>query len=622
MIKTLTLHNFVKHKNLTLDFQPGVSVICGRNGAGKSLILEAIAFALFGTSALRGKKDEYDKDLSVELEVEIKSKPHKIVRTLTNCKVDDVSVGTTASSNLIRSLFGYGEDVFYFSNLCKQNELTRLTDVAPAERKRTIDEIVDVSKIDEAIKKAKDELSTEKAVRSAIVVGDEPLAPEVPQIESEDEIKKKMDENSTFMIESHVLKVMKENLGELPEEPKCGKVSAEEVNSLEHKMAELKQEELELHYFFKMFDGTSEPKSEEYLAEQERLIRDYVELPKVPKPTLDKETVEQELEIWRKHDEWEKSKSVVCPHCGKEFKLIGEEPENPQMDYDDLISELKSIEAWRGFDLHAVQLPKPEMNQMEIGSEREYAKWFGERKENEKRLKKVEEQMAICGDTFKTFKSCRDAWLDYESKLASYNSMSKSIAEQTKKVAGLPKHDDESLVEKKQVWERYRSSVQVYEALKKIFDEKKSKADELDAKIEQREHIIEAFKTLKLRLKSFVIPSLERVSSELLRVMSANELNFVEISEDFDISVDGRRVALLSGSEKALVNIAIRIALGRVLTKGVFNVFLADEIDAAMSEERANEVQTALYRIKDKVKQIVLVSHKPNLEPVDERIEV
>jgi ABC-type lipoprotein export system ATPase subunit len=59
-----------------------------------------------------------------------------------------------------------------------------------------------------------------------------------------------------------------------------------------------------------------------------------------------------------------------------------------------------------------------------------------------------------------------------------------------------------------------------------------------------------------------------------------------------------------------------------VLTKGVFNVFLADEIDAAMSEERANEVQTALYRIKDKVKQIVLVSHKPNLEPVDERIEV
>lgn len=622
MIKTLTLHNFVKHKNLTLDFQSGVSVICGRNGAGKSLILEAIAFALFGSAALRGKKDEYDKDLSVELEVEIKSKPHKIVRTLTNCKVDDVSVGTTASSNLIRSLFGYGEDVFYFSNLCKQNELTRLTDVAPAERKRIIDEIVDVSKIDEAIKKAKEELSMSKAARSAIVVGDEPLAPEVPQIESEDEIKKKMDENSTFMIESHVLKVMKENLGELPEEPKCGKVSAEEVNALEQKVAELKQEEIELRYFFKMFDGTREPKSEEYLAEQERLIQEYVELPKVPKPTLDKETVEQELEILRKHDEWEKSKSVVCPHCGKAFKLIGEEPRKPQMDYDDLISELKSVEAWQGFDLHAVQLPKPEMNQMEIGSEREYTKWFGERKENEKRLKKVEEQMAICGDTFKTFKSCRDAWLDYESRLASYNSMSNSIAEQTKKVAGLPKHDDESLVEKKQMWERYRSSVQVYEALKKLFDEKKSKADELDAKIEQREHVIEAFKTLKLRLKSFVIPSLERVSSELLRVMSANELNFVEISEDFDISVDGRRVALLSGSEKALVNIAIRIALGRVLTKGVFNVFLADEIDAAMSEERANEVQTALYRIKDKVKQIVLVSHKPNLEPVDERIEV
>ena len=43
----LELINFKSHANTTLDFNPGISLIVGENGAGKSSIFEAISFALF-----------------------------------------------------------------------------------------------------------------------------------------------------------------------------------------------------------------------------------------------------------------------------------------------------------------------------------------------------------------------------------------------------------------------------------------------------------------------------------------------------------------------------------------------------------------------------------------------
>ena len=43
----LKLNNFKSHQNTSIEFDKGISVIVGENGAGKSTILEAISFALF-----------------------------------------------------------------------------------------------------------------------------------------------------------------------------------------------------------------------------------------------------------------------------------------------------------------------------------------------------------------------------------------------------------------------------------------------------------------------------------------------------------------------------------------------------------------------------------------------
>jgi exonuclease SbcC len=56
-LKKLVLKNFRSHKNLTLNFNDGVTAILGGNGTGKSSIVEAIMFLLTGEGYAKTKQD-------------------------------------------------------------------------------------------------------------------------------------------------------------------------------------------------------------------------------------------------------------------------------------------------------------------------------------------------------------------------------------------------------------------------------------------------------------------------------------------------------------------------------------------------------------------------------------
>lgn len=73
MLKTITLKNFRKHVDFTTTLGNGIQVIRAANEGGKSTILEAIGYALFGAKALRTPLEqvvtwgEDAKKLKVEL---------------------------------------------------------------------------------------------------------------------------------------------------------------------------------------------------------------------------------------------------------------------------------------------------------------------------------------------------------------------------------------------------------------------------------------------------------------------------------------------------------------------------------------------------------------------------
>jgi len=74
MLKTLKLSKFRKHTDLTLSFTQGLNAVRGSNEAGKSTLLEAWAYAFFGSRALRDSLDDVvtwghnPRDLKVEVE--------------------------------------------------------------------------------------------------------------------------------------------------------------------------------------------------------------------------------------------------------------------------------------------------------------------------------------------------------------------------------------------------------------------------------------------------------------------------------------------------------------------------------------------------------------------------
>ena len=56
MITSIELGDFLSHSETKLDFDNGVTVFVGQNGAGKSSIIDAITFALFGQHTRKSNK--------------------------------------------------------------------------------------------------------------------------------------------------------------------------------------------------------------------------------------------------------------------------------------------------------------------------------------------------------------------------------------------------------------------------------------------------------------------------------------------------------------------------------------------------------------------------------------
>ncbi|MFO1533832.1 MAG: AAA family ATPase [Thermoplasmatota archaeon] len=88
-IRRLLLHNYRRYRDAEVEFPDGVFALLGRNGFGKSTLLEAISFALFGPAAIRTDKALLRSDAAgpgdavrVEIDLELGGQAVRIQREL------------------------------------------------------------------------------------------------------------------------------------------------------------------------------------------------------------------------------------------------------------------------------------------------------------------------------------------------------------------------------------------------------------------------------------------------------------------------------------------------------------------------------------------------------------
>jgi exonuclease SbcC len=89
ILKHIKLTNFRQYPRLELEFKNGITGIVGRNGAGKSTILEAISWCLFGNRAARTGKEGIKRQTAspadpcgVELEFVLGNTSYCLTRSL------------------------------------------------------------------------------------------------------------------------------------------------------------------------------------------------------------------------------------------------------------------------------------------------------------------------------------------------------------------------------------------------------------------------------------------------------------------------------------------------------------------------------------------------------------
>ncbi len=112
-LNSLHLQNFRQHADSLITFDTGLTGIIGPNGSGKTTILEAIAWALYGNSAARGTRESLRFNraapratVKVELDFELAGHRYRVVRGLTNAELylDNASVPIANSITAVTDL--------------------------------------------------------------------------------------------------------------------------------------------------------------------------------------------------------------------------------------------------------------------------------------------------------------------------------------------------------------------------------------------------------------------------------------------------------------------------------------------------------------------------------------
>lgn len=640
MFRTLYVIDGPIHKGNIFAFTEGETAIVGPNGCGKSLLAEYMAFLLFGSVALRGKVSDY-KDLKVEGVVKIKNQKYIITRSTKECLIKNSSeeiicTGTKMCNLKIISLLGYDYGVYKMCNYAEQLDILGLGKMKPAERKAALDKTLGIGVVDKLVKYCTENGLKYKHEAEGVKIalqepGESPSRPSNYQ-ESADiaieyqEQQKRIEEYEHFKETRPPIE---------PKEP----IFPEGLEGLDSAtMLDHLKEKTRMEADLKSFKEVNQP----VFSEQElqdmlmtwnkyddyQVYKDKTEFLKLDKdPVLNIESVQAYLKLLNEWDTYRLNLrsyelgKVKCPDCGKEFNPYNEAPKKPEFSTtwsrEDLLAEMERIQKKEKLSTIPVveETPKPEVSKIDIiKMQQEWVKW----KDAQKYIPKLEYELG--GMTYVSQENI-NRLQKYETELEVYKHIkylyeteNKIYSKQVEKFKYFNLEKERAILVNLGVdynsCLQYEKDLQSYEIKLAEYNRLMKKITELTLQEDQYRKSAENLKEMKKKIKGYVLPSLQKVASLLLSEMSDGLFTDVKIDADFNILVEGREVCLFSGSEQAMINLALRLGLGQVLTHKAFSVFIGDEIDASMRDERAQLTADCLRKVSKYINQVILISHR------------
>lgn len=159
-LNSLHLVNFRQHADSRITFDTGLTGIIGPNGSGKTTILEAVAWALYGNSAARGTRESlrYNRappraTVRVELDFDLAGHRYRVVRGLTNAELylDGASApianSITGVTELLQRRLGMTRNEFFNTYFTGQKELNVMAAMGPSDRAKFLSRVLGYEKL-------------------------------------------------------------------------------------------------------------------------------------------------------------------------------------------------------------------------------------------------------------------------------------------------------------------------------------------------------------------------------------------------------------------------------------------------------------------------------------------
>jgi exonuclease SbcC len=172
MIRNIELVNFLSHSDTKLEFDSGATVFVGENGAGKSSIIDAITFSLFGEHTRKNNKGLIRRGANqgfAKIEFSANGKNYQAIRkidskgTLTAQFTENVDGKYSTIAEGERKQFGesmtkHVEEAFamdfeklQIASIVQQGELNSIIKAKPKEFKELLNAIIGIDKLDTAL---------------------------------------------------------------------------------------------------------------------------------------------------------------------------------------------------------------------------------------------------------------------------------------------------------------------------------------------------------------------------------------------------------------------------------------------------------------------------------------
>lgn len=728
-IDALQIQDLWCYRDVSLDFDVGITVIAGPNGSGKSSLLESVFFALYGSKAgpamdrslsdvLRLGQDQGSVRLDFRYQgrgysarMGLKQRGDRVVGEREGCRLtrDDGQewVGVKDVAAAIEELFGMTADDFANCVYVRQGEIDRLIRAGEEERRSMIDRLLRLERLDRYTERAKpartainrhvyhlqnlsndfgrdiakleeQKLDEKRAKLERDIQGKREELEKLEARISEAESKRQAIQTKLDNLKTQINQV-KERQAELDRKEK-------QLEEAEERSAKLKDERDRLRRRYKeieqqisedldalKLDRASILKSiaqaiqwdgiEILPAEHRRVSdrldnlhgelqgaqqasQDQIQELTSRKEALSSEITQTKAQIQHLHEELEQRRKLIaqgrCPTCEqpvhegtfeqeittREAKLneLQSALEEKQSTLSELASHIEELQRKGKERVH-------ELNEQhkELQTQR---KKLDKLKDLTTEILKVKEQGQDRQQTRQelqtTVESTREEIADLKSKIAELKEKLGDPSQIKDDLEGAEKtlqelRDEKSSIQEA-IGELQTEQGQVQSQITQLANLHESK-QQTDAELAQLQSLLEELNELttfygsfKRELRSRNIEGLEHYVNKFFTLMdSGASYRGVQVSSDYEITVeliDGGtiRPELLSGGERALLNIALRGAIHQVLSQSTARMpIILDEPTIYLDRERVNRLQFLLEELGTRVGQVVFVSHELGL---------